>query len=174
MVHNLDVSRGCTASRLRTIFPAGNSIVAQNLANRPLAGTEFFYQSLVEVILWNTTSNLTELYALPVSSLYQTFRNCQNLKRIGLMNVSSVTSYVNTFAGCSSLEYVWLLGLSKDVSFADSLLLEKSCVTYIIESSTPQAAITITLHPDVYASLSNDADVIAALEAQPLVSLVSA
>ncbi len=174
VVHNLDVSRGCTAARLRTIFPAGNSIVAQNLANRPLAGTEFFYQSLMEVILWSTTSNLSELYALPVSSLYQTFRNCQNLKRIGLMNVSSVTSYVNTFAGCSSLEYVWLLGLSKDVSFADSLLLDKSCVTYIIESSTPQAAITITLHPDVYASLSNDADVIAALEAQPLVSLVSA
>ena len=44
----------------------------------------------------------------------------------------------------------------------------------MIENATPAAAITITLHPDAYARLADDAEVVAALGAQPLVSLVSA
>ena len=44
----------------------------------------------------------------------------------------------------------------------------------MIENAVPSSAITITLHPDAYARLADDTDVVAALEAQPLISLVSA
>lgn len=52
--------------------------------------------------------------------------------------------------------------------------LSKPSVKYIIEKAAPTSAITITLHPDAYARLADDADIVAALEAQPLVTLVSA
>ena len=44
----------------------------------------------------------------------------------------------------------------------------------MINEANPTSAITITLHSDAYARLADDADIVAALEAQPLVSLVSA
>ena len=44
----------------------------------------------------------------------------------------------------------------------------------MISKSTTASAITITLHPDAYARLADDAEIIAALEAKPLISLVSA
>ena len=47
-------------------------------------------------------------------------------------------------------------------------------IVYTIINSKPTTAITITLHPDAYARLADDAEIVAALEAQPLVSLVSA
>ena len=54
------------------------------------------------------------------------------------------------------------------------LQISKDSVLYAVQTASPSSAITITLHPDAYARFSNDADVVAALEAQPLVSLVSA
>ena len=45
---------------------------------------------------------------------------------------------------------------------------------YMIEKAAPTTAIAITLHPDAYARLADDAEIVAALEAQPLISLVSA
>ena len=41
-------------------------------------------------------------------------------------------------------------------------------------NATATSAITLALHPDAYARLANDADIVAALEAQPMISLVSA
>ena len=52
--------------------------------------------------------------------------------------------------------------------------LSKDSVVYMISNAAPTSAISITLHPDAYARLADDAEIVAALEAQPLVSLVSA
>ena len=82
-------------------------------------------------------------------------------------------SYSNTFNNCVSLERV-RIRTSVSVSLGSSPLINKKSLLYAIENATPAAAITITLHPDAYARLANDADIVAALEAQPLVSLVSA
>lgn len=47
-----------------------------------------------------------------------------------------------------------------------SKYLSKPSVKYMIEKATPATAITITLHPDAYARLAEDADIVAALEAK--------
>ena len=44
----------------------------------------------------------------------------------------------------------------------------------MIQKAAPTSAITITVHADVYAWASTDAEVQAALAAQPLVTLISA
>jgi hypothetical protein len=56
----------------------------------------------------------------------------------------------------------------------NSQFLSKDSLLYCIEKSAPTTAITITLHPDAYARLADDADIVAALEAQPLITLVTA
>ena len=80
----------------------------------------------------------------------------------------------NMFGECISLVEAKIYELKGNVSFLDSPAIDKSCILYIIQNSAPTTAITITLHPDVYARLADDAEIVAALEAQPLISLVSA
>jgi hypothetical protein len=55
-----------------------------------------------------------------------------------------------------------------------SKYLSKSSIMYMIDNAAPTTAITITLHADRYAQLVEDADIVAALAAKPLVTLVSA
>lgn len=64
--------------------------------------------------------------------------------------------------------------LKKSISMANSPNLSRATTIQLISKAIPTTAITITLHPDAYARLAEDADIVAALEAQPLVTLVSA
>ena len=106
--------------------------------------------------------------------------DCPKLKYISALNVSDIAQMqpswgtIPPFRGCVSLIEVSLFGLKCDVSFADSPNISKRSVLYAIENGLPVTAITIILHAEAYARLAEDTDIVAALEAQPLVSLVSA
>ncbi len=78
------------------------------------------------------------------------------------------------FKGCIKLEEVRLTQISVNLFFNDSTNISKDSIMYAIQNASPISAITITLHPDAYSRLADDADIVAALEAQPLISLVSA
>ena len=174
IIYNLDCPRIAQASKIRTIFPLKNALTSQILGERKLKGTESFRDSSLEVLVWHMYSADSVYSALPISGMHNTFYNCSKLKIIGLLNVGELSEFFNPFVGCISLEQIGLYHLNKDVSFCDSPLLKKECVVSIISDSLPASAITITLHPDAYARLADDVDIVAALEAQPLVSLVSA
>ena len=64
----------------------------------------------------------------------------------------------------------------KDGVIGDDTRIRASLKTikYAIVNANPSSAISVTLHHDAYARLADDAEIVAALEAQPLVSLVSA
>ena len=89
------------------------------------------------------------------------------------MNFSNASSLVSVFAGCDKLTYLKIKELRTNLSLSASRYISKDSVCYIVSNSNPSSAITITLHPDAYTRLADDADIVAALEAQPLVSLVS-
>jgi hypothetical protein len=106
-------------------------------------------------------------------SLEYTFYNCVNLKAvIGNIVVDKVNN--QTFKDCAKLQEVKLKTLKQNLTFADSPLISKESISYIISNAAPTSAITITLHADAYARLANDADIVAALAAQSLITLVSA
>lgn len=114
---------------------------------------------------------------IKVKTMAVAFRQCSKLVRIhDILDVANVSKsgLDNAFTESQSLESVRIKSLKVDISFSDCPKLNKESVDYLIQQAAPSAAITITLHPDAYARLVDDADVVAALEAQPLVSLVSA
>ena len=95
------------------------------------------------------------------------------LKRvIGVIDAQSVGS--QTKVNGAGLEVIYIKNLKTSISIYNASKLKKESVLYIIQNAVPNSAITITLHPDAYARLAGDADVVAALEAQPLVSLACA
>ena len=159
---------------VRTIYPLHQPQAAQIFKNRPLASIETFRGSSVEVLYWNKSSSENKYNYMPVAGLYNSFNDCRNLRIIGYMDCSLVNKFNDAFNGCISLEYVKLYGVCSDISFANSPSIGQDSILFIIANSLPQNAITITLHPDAYARLKDDAEIVAALEAQPLISLVSA
>lgn len=80
----------------------------------------------------------------------------------------------SAFKDCISLKEVRIEKLKNNLVFAQSSQLSKASVLFAVERATPTAPISITLHPEAYSRLAEDADIVAALEAQPLVTLVSA
>ena len=159
---------------VRTIYPLHQPQAAQIFKNRPLASIETFRGSSVEVLYWNKSSSENKYNYMPVAGFYNSFNDCRNLRIIGYMDCSLVNKFNDAFNGCISLEYVKLYGVCSDISFANSPSIGQDSILFIIANSLPQNAITITLHPDAYARLKDDAEIVAALEAQPLISLVSA
>lgn len=115
-------------------------------------------------------------FSSSVSTIKNLFKKCKKLRIVAVkpFYVNNATFDSSVFSECSSLEYIRLDRLHFSLSLADCSNITKDSVLYIIQKAIPTSAITITLHPDAYARLSNDADIVAALEAQPLVSLVSA
>ena len=83
-------------------------------------------------------------------------------------------SNVAIFERCYALEEVRLKELAVNLFLGDSSQISKQTIKYAIANANPSSAISVTLHPDAYARLADDAEIVAALEAQPLVSLVSA
>ena len=108
-------------------------------------------------------------------TLEKSFWGCSNLKYINFTKFFCQNVKLNNaFIGCSSLIRVNLCRLSNSVNFVDSSHLSKDSILHAIQNAQPTSAITITLHPDAYSRLADDAEIVAALEAQPFISLVSA
>ena len=121
--------------------------------------------SLVAVPMMDTSS---------VTSMSYMFQRCYTLASVPLFDTSSVTSMSYMFQSCYSLVYINLNNLKISVDVSNTSLLEKSSLLYMIENAAPTSAITITLSAYCYNKYNNDPDVLAALSAQPLVSLASA
>ena len=181
VVFNLDCSRIAQQQSVRTIYPVRgkNGVISQVLERRKLQGIYSFYDCRNLEVLYFTFSaqglDSVALDLLPATgSLLGTFTNNIALKIISGINCSEVTSFVEVFDACSSLVEVRLYKVCRSVSFRSSPNISKGSILYIIINSQPTSAITITLHPDAYAKCADDVDILVALEAQPLVSLVSA
>lgn len=133
--------------------------------------------SNLESVVFNTLSNSANDFStmMKISKSIRMFRNCKKLKYVSFINVSEMPSGAPIgLQSCVSLEYVNIIGLKISLSLCDSPLISKRSVKLMIQNASPTSAITITLHPEAYARLADDADIVAALEAQPFISLVSA
>ena len=184
VVYRLNISRVLqNIYNIKALFPHRGTVQSQQVfKNAPLNGTGTFSATSLEIIRVNAaTTNLNETNLtniLPCSGdvWSATFLNCSNLREVWPINVTNVPRFAtDTFKGTPLLVELRLYGLSNNIEFSDSRVISKASILYIVNNAVPTtSAITITLHPDAYARLADDIDIVAALEAQPLISLVSA
>ena len=111
-----------------------------------------------------------------VASLEAAFAFASKLSHVlKVINVASLQdNLLTTFKGTSSLVLCKIEKMKNDLYLGDSSKISKESILYAVQNAAPTTAITITLHPDAYARLADDAEIVAALEAQPFISLVSA
>lgn len=129
----------------------------------------------VETAIFGVDSLLIKTHGIAMigTTMYAAFSNCSRLKYIQKIAVSGITN-ISAFNNCNELVYVELNKLKVSVSFAQSKKISKKSILAIIANATPTSAITITVHPDAYVRIVNQSDIVEALAAQPLVTLVSA
>ena len=125
-----------------------------------------FTESSLEVLNFGSYLNTGDMrYA---------FRNSKIKYIIGDLLLGTTSRYESTFYKCIQLKVIKIKKLFASLSFGDSPLLSLKSVLYMINNEAATSAITITLHADAYARAMANADILAALEAHPNVSLASA
>lgn len=174
-------ARGCQSRSARTFIPipSVNSFLFSTVYPSSSRNSYAFATCPnLEVLKWAFTQSIDtvedEKKLVLSSDISYMFLNSSKLIKVYPLDVSGVRVATNAFFGCTSLQELRLFGLAINVSIDSSERLSKNSVLYIINNSAPKSAITIILHPDAYTHLAEDADIVAALEAQPLISLVSA
>ena len=175
-VYNLFVDRFAQGVFFRTIvgYPGGTILQRSNAVK--LSNMVFYGNNKLEVLKWGSCGiDETGGNSLSVAStLHATFGECSKLRIVYPMNVNQVVDFYNTFAGCSSLVEIRLEGVKSNLSLADSPLISKKSILYILDNSLATSAITLTLHPDAYSRLSDDKDILDELTSKDMIAIVSA
>ena len=101
--------------------------------------------------------NLSEVVAF--SLMIMMFRFCNNLHTIkGLTMAQNIqeNGASGTFAGCVKLRNVEIKKAKVNISFSDSPLLSLDSIQYLVANAANTSPITVTLHPDAYARLTDE------------------
>jgi hypothetical protein len=136
-----------------------------DLSSATLLGYMFYFDLVLEEGISLNLSTVTD-----AGNIYD---YCYNMKRCGDIN-ESVKVPKGQFYECYSLTNVNINNMNSNHDLRKSINFSKSSLLYMIEHEAATSAITITLHEAAYARLAQDADIVAALENHPLVSLASA
>ena len=170
------------AGRIMSLYPCAlfkNKNIRTNLISS-LNGGEGKPIDLYYVCSWSQIEvfNQSTATIIQMSDMSNAFTGCSKLKYIrpilSVQDVKNSWNFNSPFKDCGELVLCKLKNLKMSVAFSESIKISKESILYTITNATPASAITITLHPDAYARLADDAEVVAALEAQPFISLVSA
>lgn len=119
--------------------------------------SHFFYGASNLEIVESTTTTIGR--ALICSDMSSFLRNCYSLKTLNIwLNLSNVGSMSNAFKGCDSLEYLRIINLKKNISFEECPKLDYDSLKFMINYASNITPITITVHPDVYAKLTDESN----------------
>lgn len=129
-------------------------------------------------LLWSRIEVLV-IYGNPEILDYETWANYQTIYsalgacRKVLTKIKSKTFSIIKESSLYNLEFIKLSNMAVS-QYIISPYFREDCILYMIENEAATSAITITLHADAYARAMANADIVAALEAHPNVSLASA
>ena len=97
-----------------------------------------------------------------VSSMLAAFSYCANLRVIdGNFDISGITNanlVFEIFYRCERLEEFRLTGLKVNIGFPQNRAISYASMEYLISNAANSNAITITVHPDVYAKLTDESN----------------
>lgn len=117
-----------------------------------------------------TSVNIAKRY---IGHIDYMFRSSKIIYVIGTIKMQKGCSVSEAFKYADYLKYIIIEALMLSLVFTSPYLYTK-CILYMIQNEAATSPITITLHADAYARAMANADIVAALEAHPNVSLASA
>lgn len=116
----------------------------------------FFENSTIEVVNIDNTG----WYASNFNGAFSKARNLSKIMgAIYLSQIKSASSMnVNPFVECFALEDVKIHGLLINIYLGDSALISQESISYLVNNAANTSAITVQVHPDVYAKLTDSSN----------------
>lgn len=113
-----------------------------------------FYNQQVEVIIgpkrngkWNVTP----------SSVVGFCGDCKQLRIIDMyIYMTNLPANQHLFSNCPKLETVYLCAITESFDISGAPLLSLASIQYMVDHAANTTPITITLHPDAYARLTDE------------------
>lgn len=108
-----------------------------------------------------TNSNMQKIHICPApyqvvfGKCSRAFANCKQLKEVVGIMVFEQGAFEDTFANCSNLQNIQIKYARYNIRLANSPLLTLESFQYLVENATNTSAITVTVHADVYAKLTD-------------------
>ena len=143
----------CASLDTRAVIPISST--QQIMNSDSVSFSNALQGTRCEYIRLSTDTNIEA--GMRIRGGHLTFGDNPNLKKIMPMGISLYMNTVTTnmFRGCKSLSYFYFQRLKTDISIIDSPLVAIESLTYLIENAANTSAITITVHPEVYAKLTD-------------------
>lgn len=121
----------------------------------------FYNQTKLEVAVVGPETSNDENYLCSPVELSAAFTFCINLRRvIGTISLDFFEGAVPgvPFRGCSRLEEIHFHRLKTNLNLQNLPAIRHDCMKELIEHAANTSAITITVHPDIYARLTDTAN----------------
>ena len=127
----------------------------------------------------NMFVNCFSLYSVPafamssVTDVFGAFNSATALMTVPEFDVGNITTAPTTapFRTCYNLVTANVKNIKASITFANSFLLSKESLLYMINNEASTSAITITVNANTYTLYAEDEDVLAALANHPNISL---
>lgn len=139
--------------RTRTLIPTilcGNFVFAENCDS-------MYARCYTLTVIQLAAGDKTDPCPTSIKSM---FYYCSSLKEISgildLYNITAERTVSGAFSGCTKLESVKIKRLNISISFSFCKNLSFTSLQFMVTNAANSAAITITVHPDVYAKLTGD------------------
>lgn len=165
IVKELSTIRVLQIARLRTFFPLRAAWYSQYNSSR-LQG--FMHAEDIEVVhILGTILLYDTLYPEDrAPAIFPERGFIQNIVAKYLPQHRILQTSERSYKGSTKLRVVPVVASQVSLYFSDIIQVSKNSILYVINNAAPITPITITLHADRYAQLSEDTDIIAALEAK--------
>lgn len=146
-----DLSHAFRSLTVRTLFPI-KSDTASNI-------DYLAYESAnLEAIAFDGSR-----FVITSGSCYNAFYKCKKLRKIsGIIDCFRKPVFYSPFKACESLEEITIYHLCSNLSFEDSPRLSLGSINTLVSRRDGSDSITITLHPDAYARVTDELFALAA------------
>lgn len=85
------------------------------------------------------------------------FYGCKNLKEVyGVLDFNGISTTASPTLLCAALEGLYIIRLRADLVMSHSPKWRLDCIEYLIQNATNTTPVTITVHPGVYAKLTDE------------------
>ncbi len=120
----------------------------------------FYNQSLIEVAVMGASATAaSNEYTLSPVAMTNAFIRCSRLRKIdGRIRLDKLTNtnFNQSFSGCTALETINFSELPCSIAFKDCPKLSLESIEYMVANAANTKPITITLHADAFARLTEE------------------
>ena len=170
--HSTLADSALAAGGLNTSYAANirTNLSRIGMYNGSVDGPLCYYNMALEVLTGGLSPNTDGTLTIANSAA---FTLCRLLKAVIGCRLILKNANDSTFQECFALEHISIHSLSVSLNLKDSPLISKQSLLYMINNSAATSAITIKLAGEAYEEFATDSEVLAALSAKPLVTLIT-